>query len=68
VIYRPVNLSIKHSVSRDSEPQSENRGITLFQGMKTIYVVDEKDRVIPSANIPPMSAGAAVHVTLRIES
>jgi len=58
---------MQHSVSRDSEPQSENRGITLLQGMKTIYVVDEKDRVIPSANIPPASAGAAVHVALSDE-
>jgi len=35
--------------------------------MKTIYVVDEKDRVIPSANIPPAYAGAAVHVALSDE-
>jgi hypothetical protein len=59
---------MKHSVSRDSEPQSENGRITLSKGMKTIYVVGEKDRVIPSANIPTASAGAAVHVALRIES
>ena len=54
-LIRSVYLSMRRSVSRDSEPQSENRVMTLLLGKKTTYLIDEKDRVIPSANIPPSS-------------
>ena len=58
---------MRRSVSRDSEPQSKNRGITLLLGKKTTYLVDEKDRVIPSANIPPSSVGAVIPVAPSAE-
>jgi hypothetical protein len=34
-------------------------------GKKTIYLVDEKDRVIPSANIPPPSIRASILIVLN---
>jgi len=39
--------------------------MTLLLGKKTIYLVDEKDRVIPSANIPPSSVRASILVVLN---
>jgi hypothetical protein len=39
--------------------------MTLLLGKKTTYLIDEKDRVIPSANIPPSSVRASILVVLN---
>jgi hypothetical protein len=41
--------------------------MALLLGKKTTYLVDEKDRVIPNANIPPSSVRASILVVLSAE-
>jgi len=39
--------------------------MNLLLGKKTTYLVNEKDRVIPSDNIPPSSVRASILVVLE---